>query len=222
MRSGTSRSGASICSAAGPIDARRRGLGRRAASRVHLEQAAAAMPAPRCNSSRVRRRPAGVTQRLCRSEPARRRSLGGRHRRISLAAQRVLRRRRGYGGDDRCGRRHGPAPRRLHRARDRNSWSAACTPARAISQRTRHAARRAANMLFANNTRDAIERGCRVALAALVDRAFQESGGSRHDATCVVGHRRRDRANRAVHEWPACSRARSGLAWPGDAGAGRT
>ena len=32
----------------------------------------------------------------------------------------------------------------------------------------------ATNMSFATNTRDAIERGCRVALAALVDRAFQE------------------------------------------------
>ena len=37
-----------------------------------------------------------------------------------------------------------------------------------------------ANQLFADNTRDAIERGCRVALAALVDRTCAELAGQTH------------------------------------------
>ena len=123
----------------------------------------------RCEFHAGRRR----DQCLCRSELARSRSVAGRYRRLSLAAQRVLRRRRGYGGYDRCGRRTGTAPRRIHRAR-------AATHGRQPALRyersrsalgTQHARD---EHVVRHNTRDAIERGCRVALAALVDRAFQE------------------------------------------------
>ncbi|MBK7901614.1 MAG: type III pantothenate kinase [Proteobacteria bacterium] len=43
--------------------------------------------------------------------------------------------------------------------------------------------------LFADNTRDAIERGCRVALAALVDRTCEELARRTHSAPRVYLHR---------------------------------
>jgi type III pantothenate kinase len=45
----------------------------------------------------------------------------------------------------------------------------------------------AANTLFADNTRDAIERGCRVTLAALIDRAFYELGGRAATQPALLG-----------------------------------
>jgi type III pantothenate kinase len=52
-----------------------------------------------------------------------------------------------------------------------------------------HSARsvRAVSTLFANNTRDAIERGCRVTLAALIDRAYYELAGQTAAPAALVG-----------------------------------
>ena len=52
-----------------------------------------------------------------------------------------------------------------------------------------HAARSnpAGSTLFASNTHDAIERGCRVALAALIDRAFQELAGTSPAQPALLG-----------------------------------
>ena len=65
----------------------------------------------------------------------------------------------------------------------------ACTPARAIWRLIPLAAFLRRSTLFANNTRDAIERGCRVALAALIDRAFYELARRRGDATSAAAAR---------------------------------
>jgi type III pantothenate kinase len=46
-----------------------------------------------------------------------------------------------------------------------------------------------ASALFANNTRDAIERGCRIALAALVDRAYRELAASSPTPPALLGTR---------------------------------
>lgn len=52
-----------------------------------------------------------------------------------------------------------------------------------------HAARSkpAGSTLFSSNTRDAIERGCRVALAALIDRSYQELAGASPGQPALLG-----------------------------------
>ena len=188
-------------------------------SRVHLEQAAAASGITVqfvASSTQA----AGVTQCLCRSEPARSRSLAGRDRRLSLAAQRVLRRRRGYGGHDRCGRR--TMARHLGGFIVPGPQLMVAQPAlRYERSRSAHGTQHARDE---HVVREQYARRDRARLQGCARGArgpgIPGVGGSRHDATCVVGHRRRDRANRAVHKWPPCSRARAGLAWSCYAGAG--
>lgn len=58
-----------------------------------------------------------------------------------------------------------PGPQLMVRSLHSNTSDLAGRAARSTSD---------ASTLFANNTHDAIERGCRVALAALIDRAFSE------------------------------------------------
>ena len=127
-------------------------------------------------------------------------------RRLSPRARGVLRGRRRHGGDARYGRRVGahlggfivPGPqmmvRSLHRARA--TWPRTPLPSPVGGAQ-----------LFADNTRDAIERGCRVALAALVDRTYAELARRTQTAAAPVLHRRRggrSAAIRTCHRTSGC------------------